>query len=86
MNHADNVVYIQTYFDNNFTLLHILYYFPCYQFRFIAESARWLISRGEHEKAEKIIRRVAQVNKRELPDVLFEPEEIKALKVIRKYY
>ncbi|XP_072036718.1 organic cation transporter protein-like [Amphiura filiformis] len=45
---------------------------------FLAESARWLISRGRHEKAEKIIRSVAKTNKKELPDVIFEAHEIKA--------
>ncbi|XP_038048035.1 organic cation transporter protein-like isoform X2 [Patiria miniata] len=44
------------------------------------ESARWLINRGRHKQAEKIIRRVAKVNKKELPDVLFEEDEIKELK------
>ena len=43
---------------------------------FLAESARWLISRGEHKKAEKIIRRVAKVNKRQLPSVLFGEKEL----------
>ncbi|XP_022089884.1 organic cation transporter protein-like isoform X2 [Acanthaster planci] len=44
------------------------------------ESARWLINRGRHNQAEKIIRKVAKVNKKELPDVLFEEDEIKELK------
>ncbi|XP_072036728.1 organic cation transporter protein-like [Amphiura filiformis] len=51
---------------------------------FLAESARWLITRGKHVKAEKIIRRVAQVNKKELPDVLFEPHEISKQKEKQK--
>ena len=45
------------------------------------ESARWLINRGRHKEAEKIIRKVAKVNKKELPDVLFEDDEIDELKV-----
>ncbi|XP_055954748.1 organic cation transporter protein-like [Patella vulgata] len=34
---------------------------------FLPESARWLISRGKTEKAEKILRKAAEVNKVELP-------------------
>ncbi|XP_071800669.1 organic cation transporter protein-like isoform X2 [Asterias amurensis] len=47
----------------------------------LPESARWLINRGRHKEAEKIIRKVAKVNKKELPDVLFEDDEIDELKV-----
>ncbi|XP_072037353.1 organic cation transporter protein-like [Amphiura filiformis] len=42
---------------------------------FLAESARWLISRGKYDKAEKIIRRVAEVNKKQLPSELFTKDE-----------
>ena len=40
-----------------------------------------MINRGRHKEAEKIIRKVAKVNKKELPDVLFEDDEIDELKV-----
>eukprot|EP00057_Strongylocentrotus_purpuratus_P029167 XP_011683641.1 PREDICTED: solute carrier family 22 member 5 isoform X2 [Strongylocentrotus purpuratus] len=49
---------------------------------FIPESARWLLSHGNGEKAEKIIRKVAKVNKRKLPDPLFTEDEIQKLEVV----
>ena len=46
---------------------------------FFPESARWLLSHGNGEKAEKIIRKVAKVNKRKLPEPLFTEDEIQKL-------
>ena len=34
---------------------------------FVYESARWLISVGKYDKAEDVIRKVAKVNKTEVP-------------------
>ena len=41
------------------------------------ESARWLITHGKYEKAEKIIRKAAEVNKVTLPQELFTAAESK---------
>ena len=38
------------------------------------ESARWLISVGKYDKAEKVIRKVAEVNNAKLPSPLFTTE------------
>ncbi|KAK6169542.1 hypothetical protein SNE40_020578 [Patella caerulea] len=45
-------------------------------FWFLPESARWLISRGKTEKAEKILRKAAEVNKVELPVKLFDKDTL----------
>jgi len=34
------------------------------------ESPRWLMSRGQHDRATRILRKIARVNKREMPDDL----------------
>ena len=49
--------------------------------RFVSESIRWLLSKGEQEKAEKILRKAAKVNKVTLPDVLLDEEEMAKDKV-----
>ncbi|XP_072021441.1 organic cation transporter protein-like [Amphiura filiformis] len=41
----------------------------------IVESPRWLISRGRFDDAEKIIKDVARVNQRKVPEPLFEEHE-----------
>ncbi|XP_038077424.1 organic cation transporter protein-like [Patiria miniata] len=45
---------------------------------FIQESVRWLVSKGRIEEAEQVIRKIAKMNKKTLPDVLFEYEDIQA--------
>ena len=40
------------------------------------------MSRGKYDKAEKIIRKAAKVNKVELPEVLFDEQNIADEKVI----
>ncbi|XP_038079046.1 organic cation transporter protein-like [Patiria miniata] len=42
---------------------------------FLPESARWLMSRGRTADAEKILRKMAKVNKVELPAELFEEDK-----------
>ncbi|XP_022082249.1 organic cation transporter protein-like [Acanthaster planci] len=55
----------------------------------LPESARWLMSRNRNEDAEKIVRKMAKVNKVELPADLFEEdknqEEQPEITVIRRY-
>ena len=52
------------------------------------ESARWLISVGQYEKAKKIIIKVAEVNKATAPDPIFteefKKEEVSVHNVSRK--
>eukprot|EP00057_Strongylocentrotus_purpuratus_P023296 XP_011677770.1 PREDICTED: organic cation transporter protein-like [Strongylocentrotus purpuratus] len=50
---------------------------------FMPESARWLISVGQYEKAEKIIIKVAEVNKATAPDPIF-TEEFKKEETINR--
>ncbi|XP_072037058.1 organic cation transporter protein-like [Amphiura filiformis] len=42
---------------------------------FIPESPRWLMSKGRFDEAEKIIQDVAEANKTQLPETLFQEEE-----------
>ena len=42
----------------------------------VTESPRWLLSRGKYAEAEKIIRNVAEVNDKKLPDPLFNEAEM----------
>ncbi|XP_041462835.1 organic cation transporter protein-like isoform X1 [Lytechinus variegatus] len=53
-------------------------------FIWLPESARWLISSGKYDDAEKIINKVAEVNKAELPKPLFTKEFIEEQDEIRK--
>ncbi|XP_038078074.1 solute carrier family 22 member 13-like [Patiria miniata] len=43
---------------------------------FMQESVSWLISKGRIEEAEAVIRRVAKINKKTLPDVLLNKDDI----------
>lgn len=38
--------------------------------RLISESPRWLIARGKFKRAEKLIRKMARANKKEVPEDL----------------
>ncbi|XP_030850525.1 organic cation transporter protein [Strongylocentrotus purpuratus] len=44
---------------------------------FLPESPRWLICKGRTEEATKIIQKAADTNKKQLPDPIFSPEELK---------
>lgn len=37
-------------------------------FRLVPESPRWLMQRGRYEEADKILKKVARINKRPLPE------------------
>ena len=54
--------YLPWIVDNTFTLLNVHFIQ-----RFIPESVRWLLVKGETEKAREILERVAKVNKKEMP-------------------
>lgn len=41
-------------------------------YRFIPESARWLLSRGKKEEAQQLIAKAAAFNKRSVPDSLLD--------------
>ncbi|XP_072014760.1 organic cation transporter protein-like [Amphiura filiformis] len=42
----------------------------------LSESPRWLLSKGRMTEAQKVIRRIAKVNKKDLPDEFFNSLEI----------
>lgn len=44
----------------------------CVSFRFLPESARWLLTQGRRERAIKEIRRAARVNGREVSQELLD--------------
>ncbi|XP_022084587.1 solute carrier family 22 member 3-like [Acanthaster planci] len=43
---------------------------------FVQESVNWLVSKGRIEEANKVVRRVAMINGKALPDVLFDKEDM----------
>ncbi|GAB1598281.1 organic cation transporter protein-like, partial [Argonauta hians] len=60
------------YWLNNWRLLTTVISIPSFifaasYFLFVPESPRWLLSAGRFEEADKIIKRIARVNNRELP-------------------
>lgn len=46
--------------------------------RYIPESPRWLVSRGQIEEAEAIVREAARKNKVKPPSVIFTPLQVRA--------
>ncbi|XP_054752659.1 organic cation transporter protein-like isoform X2 [Lytechinus pictus] len=53
-------------------------------FIWLPESPRWLISMGQYEKAERVIKRFAKVNKVDLPKPVFSKDFIEEQDKIRK--
>ena len=43
----------------------------------VPESPRWLMTQGKYDKAEKIIRKAAEVNDKKVPEPLFDEAQIK---------
>ncbi|XP_038078075.1 organic cation transporter protein-like [Patiria miniata] len=56
------------------SLSTLIFFFPLV---FIQESVSWLVSKGMIDEAEVVIRKVAKINKKTLPDVLFDKEDIR---------
>ena len=46
-------------------------YDPCHHFSFVDESCRWLNSRGRVDESVKILRRIAVVNGKQVPEEVF---------------
>ena len=42
---------------------------PTHSFRFVPESIRWLIQKRRFKEAEKIIRHMARINRKPVPDM-----------------
>ena len=51
-------------------------------FRVLPESARWLLAQGKFEKAEEVIKKVAKVNHKNLPENIFSVENNEGLLTI----
>ncbi len=45
--------------------------------RFLSESPRWLISKGRVNEAQKVIRKIARINQKDIPDEFFDGLELK---------
>lgn len=55
-------------------------------FRWIPESARWLLGRGKNEEAKTIICKVAAINKKNIPDnLLMEMNQVNFQYIVQLY-
>ncbi|XP_055954333.1 organic cation transporter protein-like [Patella vulgata] len=74
------VLSIMAYFIRDWSTLQLAISVPSVLllaiFWFIPESPRWLVSQDKTEKAEKILRKAAEVNKVELPVKLFDKDPL----------
>ncbi|XP_030828384.1 organic cation transporter protein-like [Strongylocentrotus purpuratus] len=72
---------LPAYYIRSWRLLTLTMTLPLF---WLPESARWLISVGKYDKAEKVITKVAEVNKVELQKPLFTKEFMEEQERIRK--
>jgi OCT family organic cation transporter-like MFS transporter 4/5 len=56
--------------------LRILDVFILISYSIIPESSRWLLSRGREQEAEDILRQAGRINKKKLPEKLFDYEDV----------
>ena len=40
--------------------------------RFVFESASWLVTRGETERAVAVLKKIAAINGREVPEIVYQ--------------
>nr|XP_054753097.1 solute carrier family 22 member 21-like [Lytechinus pictus] len=82
------VLALVAYFIRSWRILQLVMTAPLIAifilFKWLPESARWLISTGKYDKAEKLIRHIAQTNDAKLPTPLFTEEFKEEQDQIRK--
>ncbi len=63
----------------SFETLWFFFFFniPFAFYRLLSESPRWLISKGRVNEAQNVIRKIARINKKDIPDEFFDSIELK---------